>query len=167
MRRLMRRLKAHEPELHAQAAAVLKSGTMPALLYSADSLLVNPALLCCLHAKRTYRSPATVYLPVRSRASTFEGDHLSVAVPSTTNTDDVVQQLGEVWWLFDAEQPYLVEVFTDGKIPSSRLPHLDRAAFRGKHAARVLGSTRLETKTVSKKAHHVLFTPWYARHACV
>jgi hypothetical protein len=152
----------HEPEQHAQAAALLSSGTMPALLYCADRLSVNPALLCCLHAKRTYRSPKTVYLPVPSRASSSDTDHRSMAVPSTTNTgsESIVQQLGEVWWLFDAEQPYLVEVFRDGMIPSSRLPHVNRAALRGRDVARVLGSSKLEIKVVSRKAHHLLFTPW-------
>jgi hypothetical protein len=148
VKKLMARLEKHEPRLHSRAESLLSTGTMPPLMFCASSVSVNPALLCCMHACHTYSSKTHAYLPC----------------PENTDAGvELVAQdiaIGEVWWLLDAEQPYLAEVFMDGDVPNNRLPHVNRCARKGMHVARLLGDARNRTKEVSKKARMCLFTPW-------
>ena len=178
MHQLVARLEKHEPDQHAHAATLLSAGTMPSLLYSANIKSVNPALLCCMHASRT-ALVKHVYLSAPRLDSS-----LSVcSVPPTACSNPVLQdprtaltcvetcmqELGEVWWLFDAEQPYLAEVFKNGTVPGSRLPHVDRSVAKGNHLARVLGCSRQRMKMVRRNASMCLFTPWCvpaAFHLC-
>jgi hypothetical protein len=151
---LMRRLEHHEAQQHARAATLLSSGEMPDLLYSADSSCVNPAVLCIMHACEIAKRNKLVYLPVPHRDVVCQGN--------PAGTDSSWQEVGEVWWLFDADQPYLAEVFKNGRVPSSRLPHMDRSScLKGNHIARVLGCTRPRLKVVSSKQTFCLYTPWY------
>lgn len=148
----LQRLAAHEPQLHAHAASLLSSGTMPSLLYSSVSAGVNPALLCCMHATSTHVA-----------TSGEERALLPLAVPVQASLPPLdPRDIGEVWWLFDEEQPYLAEVFAAVHVPDSRLPHLDRAKTTSGLVARVLGRTQQHVKLVRNHVRRCMFTPWYA-----
>jgi hypothetical protein len=158
---LMARLENHEPQQHARAATLLSSGTMPDLLYSANSNCINPAILCCMHACRKASSNKNVYLPAPHR----DASHPVCSMPppasiTATSVEISMQEIGEVWWLFDADQPYLAEVFKSGEVSGSRFPHMDRSMVKGNHVARVLGCTRQHMKVVSRKATMCSYTPW-------
>jgi hypothetical protein len=160
---LMARHKKHEPEQHAQAEALLASGAFPNILYRADvtSPTVNPAILCCLHASIKGRSNNLAFLPTPCRDISLV--HAVTSQPGNVGASDTcvhthVQDIGELVWLSDAPSPYLAEVFWEGNIPSSRLPHVDRDEVKGKHVARVLGSTPLEVKVLGRKVTTILYT---------
>jgi hypothetical protein len=69
--------------------------------------------------------------------------------------------VGEVWWLFDQGRPYLAEVFKEGEVPASRLPHLDRSSVKGRHVARLL-DRHSTVKLLPRSARLCLFTAWCA-----
>jgi hypothetical protein len=153
LKRLMARFQLQEQQQHADTAAMLLTGTMPNLLFSAS---VNPALLCIMHAYHTHSAKVRGYLPCpcvlpQSNPCTSPTENSDVACLS------YARAIGEVWWLFDAERPYLAEVFKKGDVPNNRLPHLDRSTLKGQHIARMLGRNR--TLEVDSKASMCLFTP--------
>jgi hypothetical protein len=157
----MRRLENHEAQQHARAATLLSSGEMPDLLYSADSNCINPAILCCMHACRKASYKKHVYLPAPHRDISHPVCSMPAPASITATCVEIsMQEIGEVWWLFDAEQPYLAEVFKNGQVPESRLPHMDRSMMKGNHVARVLGSTRHHIKMLRPNASMFLYTPW-------
>jgi hypothetical protein len=145
---LLARLQRHEPEQHQKAEALLSTGTMPNLLYSTESNGTSPAILCFMHACRTLKRQ--IYLPEFRRDTAPPGPGVEVDM----------QDLGEVWWLFDADRPYLAEVFVNGQVPRCRLPHLDRTVVQGRHVARVLGRSKHHIKVLREKATTFLYTPW-------
>jgi hypothetical protein len=149
IRKLMNRMAVHDHKRYTQAAECLSSGKMPDVLYC-GSHNVNPAIVCLLHATKENTSSKIIYLPAPASNST----------PFEAHEPTAVSDVGEVWWLFDADQPYLAELFEDGKVPASRLPHLDRTRVAGKHVARVLGGERTQIKLIEKKAAMVVYTPW-------
>jgi hypothetical protein len=158
---LMDRFKKHERKQHTATAILLGSGMMPDLLYSASSRNINPAMLCLMHACGMARTSNQALLPALP-------EPVASTPPPTLCThsgDTSTHELGEMWWLFDAD-PYLAEVFKNGIVPGSRLPHMDRTAVNGDHVARILGCDRPRTKLVQKKAAMCLYTRRYDR-ACI
>jgi hypothetical protein len=145
---LLARLQRHEPEQHQKAEELLSTGTLPNLLYCTESHGTNLTVLCCMHACCTVKKQ--VYLPEPRRD----------AAPTGTGVEAVEQDLGEDRWLFDADQPYLAEVFMNGQVPGSRLPHLDRSIMKGRHVARVLGRSRHHIKVLRENSTMFLYTPW-------
>ncbi len=132
---------------HAEAENLLTSGGWPDILYKDASSSFTAALFCFMHALRTPAYVADEYLPaVTSR--TLTGAHAEI------NTHDI----GEVWWLFDAEQPYLAEVFKGGNVPGSRFPHMDKSRIKGNAVARILGSAKRHMKVVSRSAKKRLYS---------
>jgi hypothetical protein len=164
---MMKRLEYHVPAKHKQTLNFLSSGTMPDLLYHANMPHVNPAILYCMHANRTVATTNILYLPhpegsgvVTPHALPAPNPICSEAAASNTpsNVEATRPDIGIVWWLFDADKPYLAEVFENGNVPNSRLPHLDRSMAKGNHLARILGCTRQQVKVVSRKATMCLYT---------
>jgi hypothetical protein len=133
---LMGRMEEHEPKRHTEAATLLSNGVWPDLLY--ESTCVNAAVLCMMHALRSHSLQADPFLP-------------AITTHSPTGVEINTQDIGEVWWLFDAEWPYLAEVFKSGEVPSSRLPHMDRRQLAGKDVARILGPTKPNIKVLRSK----------------
>lgn len=150
MHQLMKRLKDHAPHLHSEAAAILSSGTFPHVLFNSDA---NPAILSCMHASLSAKNQGNVYLSAAETDSSAR---------KCLQTEINPQDIGQVWWLFDAPQPYLAEVFVGEDLPDSRLPHLERPAVKGCHVARMLGRTNQHVNVLRKKPAMCLFTPWCA-----
>lgn len=152
MHQLKVRLEVHEKQVHDEAVRLLSTGTFPNVLYTACKR-VNMAIMCLMHASVMSRERKLQYLPAPRQ------------VPQDIQLSGDAPQIGEVWWLFDADQPYLAEVFCDGAVPDNRLPHLDRSALKGAHVARVLGSSRQHVKVLRKGASMCLYTAWCAPHS--
>jgi hypothetical protein len=157
----MVRMEEQRPEVHAAAANLLSTGAMPALLFS-ETCTVNPAILCCMHASSRYTPEGVKYLPT----PVYDAVH-TVARSSPANLSDPgrrAPEIGQVWWLSEEDQPYLAEVFVDGKVPGSRLPHLDRKLLsqEDKHVARSIGVAVEHTKLIDKTAPMCLYCPWCA-----
>jgi hypothetical protein len=163
MQQMTSRLETHEKQQHDEATALLSTGKFPAVLYSAvNHNPVQPAILCIMHACEIAKRNKLVYLPVPQRDVVC---HVSSSPPlardNPAGTDSNWQEkVGEVWWLFDAEQPYLAEVFKNGQVPDSRLPHLDRSIVKGRDVAHILGRSRQHIKTLRPNATRILYTPW-------
>jgi hypothetical protein len=144
----LQRLSKHEPAVHDAAVQLLQSGeSLPDLLFRSNSPAVNPAILCMMHACTTALCKGSQQVKVTQSA----GKSSAAAV---TNRPHV----GEVWWLFDQGRPYLAEVFENGAVPDSRLPHLQRSTIKGRHVARPLGEQRPAIKLIAHRAKMCMYT---------
>ena len=114
LQRLLARLEQQEPQSYRDTEALLQTGAMPQLVFSSDIGAVNPALLYCMHASHSACREHRVFLPSPNCDLQTLPDH---ELRDMTLTPSCAQEVGEVWWLFDAEGPYLAEVFQHGQVP--------------------------------------------------
>lgn len=101
-----------------------------------------------------HRHPALAMMYIDVKKST---DDRSFYLPTCagrnvpTGCDD--SQVGEVFWLFDQQWPYPVELFWEGVVPAARLPHFHRTSIKkNHHIARRLGQRQNCIKQVPASA---------------
>jgi hypothetical protein len=144
------RLMRHERPLYDAAAKIVQSGVLPDALFQSQSHTVNPALLFMMHACTSglgRGSQDEIVPPV-----------LVANIPAdSTNRADV----GEVWWLYSGGRPYLAEVWVDGEVPESRLPHLDRGTIKGRLVSRPLGQRAPPIKLSPQSIAKCIYSEWY------
>jgi hypothetical protein len=158
---VVKRFKKHKPKTYRAAAALLKTGAMPSLLFSAGmrDVKVNPAMLYMMHASSSPSPAAGTSQPDSSRwCGPQETDSLA---QHNTAAEVFKGAVGEIWWLFDSGRPYLAEVFQGDNVPEGRLPHVDRGGITGKTIARIIGRRTHFIKVVAPKARRYPFSAWY------
>ena len=145
VRGLLQRVREHEPGVWSEVDKLVKSDpSMEAILaskHAALAALQMGAKICSTDRK--------------------------AALPGCTNTvsksTGCAHEVGQVFWLFDAPEPYPVEVFWNSDLPQSRLPHLHKSGFRGKHIGRILGQGHRFIKMI---ADNTVMTPFTAECVC-
>jgi hypothetical protein len=156
MHQLKERLATHEKKQHDAAEALILAKPFPDLLFCAGpDRSLNPAILCCMHASIIARSPKSIYLPAPD-----EVRNVSMGAQTQESEVSSTMETGEVWWLFDGPLPYLAEVFPNGEVPESRLPHLERRGVDGNPVARRLGGHRQYIKVMRNEPSMCLYSKW-------